>query len=298
MSEEGRIPAEGEPRLYRAVPRGTGRGWGPCMVCGGDARALRHDCAFFVPSRETGEAITSLFRHGAALDYRPFEPHWCQVKLCACDEHLPNLEALIVAVRSTADRRDGPGISAEMVAQFAAPPDVLHITYTNWKGERGRRSILPGRLLWGSNRWHPEPQWLVEALDMDKCATRTFALRAMRVLDRLVYPAPARPAAPAPERELAGPGRAALTDVEHDAIREAGEPEELATDGDGEWRETVPEELRPFIGVARARWNARSDEGNKWAALDSVERDGLVREAAEHWKAQRSTGSGRRAGAD
>lgn len=117
---ERRVATANDPRLYKARPRGIGGSWGACMVCGGDESALRNDCSFFVPTRETGEAIVSLFKQGAWLDYRPSEPGWCQVKITACDEHLSNLEALVGAVSATADRLDGPGISAEMVAQFVS----------------------------------------------------------------------------------------------------------------------------------------------------------------------------------
>lgn len=119
---EKRIPSDDEPRIFGATPRGMGSGWGACMVCGGSDTDLRNDCAFFVPSRETGERIVSMFIQGAKLDYRPFEPHWCQVKITACDEHKADLAGLITAVAATKDRRDGPGISAEMVRKFTREP--------------------------------------------------------------------------------------------------------------------------------------------------------------------------------
>lgn len=51
------------------------------------------------------------------------------------------------------------------------------IDYTNWKGERSTRTILPIRIYWGSNEWHKENQWLLEAHDIDKKAVRNFALK-------------------------------------------------------------------------------------------------------------------------
>jgi hypothetical protein len=53
---------------------------------------------------------------------------------------------------------------------------VFHLVYVNWKGERRERAVAPSRLFWGSTEWHPEPQWLVEALDVEKQTQRTFAL--------------------------------------------------------------------------------------------------------------------------
>lgn len=50
------------------------------------------------------------------------------------------------------------------------------IDYTNWKGERGFRKIVPDRVYFGSNEWHTKDQWLLEALDVERNATRTFAM--------------------------------------------------------------------------------------------------------------------------
>lgn len=51
------------------------------------------------------------------------------------------------------------------------------IDYTNWQGERSTRTILPIRMYWGSNEWHKEDQWLLEAHDLDKRAVRNFAFK-------------------------------------------------------------------------------------------------------------------------
>lgn len=51
------------------------------------------------------------------------------------------------------------------------------INYTNWKGETSDRTILPLRMFWGSNQWHKEEQWLLEAFDKEKHDTRTFAMK-------------------------------------------------------------------------------------------------------------------------
>jgi hypothetical protein len=108
-----RIATENDDRIYKANPRGLGGGWGPCMVCGeGD---LNIDCSFFTHSRETGEAIVSMFKKGVYLDYRHFEPNWIQVKIHVCNKHENNLKYLIKLVLKTEDRLDGPGISQEMV---------------------------------------------------------------------------------------------------------------------------------------------------------------------------------------
>lgn len=55
--------------------------------------------------------------------------------------------------------------------------DLVWIDYTNHKGERRERLILPQKLYWGSSQWHPEPQWLLAALDVEKKARRDFAMQ-------------------------------------------------------------------------------------------------------------------------
>jgi predicted DNA-binding transcriptional regulator YafY len=52
----------------------------------------------------------------------------------------------------------------------------VQIDYTNYRGERGFRRIYPLRLIYGSNEFHPEPQWMIEAFDVDRGIPRTFAL--------------------------------------------------------------------------------------------------------------------------
>lgn len=58
----------------------------------------------------------------------------------------------------------------------------LRILYTNWRGERRERVIRPISIFFGSNRWHPDLQWLVVAWDMEKKERRTFALTQMEFL--------------------------------------------------------------------------------------------------------------------
>ncbi len=56
------------------------------------------------------------------------------------------------------------------------PGEVVSLPYRNWRGETAVRSFIPRRLWWGSDEWHPEPQWLLTALDVEKGAERDFAL--------------------------------------------------------------------------------------------------------------------------
>lgn len=56
------------------------------------------------------------------------------------------------------------------------PGQPITLTYTNWRGETAERTIIPQRLWFGSTQWHPEPGWLLAAIDMEKDAERDFAL--------------------------------------------------------------------------------------------------------------------------
>ena len=57
---------------------------------------------------------------------------------------------------------------------------AVRILYTNYRGETALRSIVPERIHFGSTQWHPEPQWLLDALDLDKKEPRTFAIKDIR----------------------------------------------------------------------------------------------------------------------
>jgi len=48
--------------------------------------------------------------------------------------------------------------------------------YRNYRGETAVRRFVPISLYYGTSAWHPEPGWLLEAHDLDRDATRTFAL--------------------------------------------------------------------------------------------------------------------------
>lgn len=49
----------------------------------------------------------------------------------------------------------------------------VRILYRNWRGEVTVRTIKPVKLWHGSTEWHPELQWLLEAVDMGDPNKRT-----------------------------------------------------------------------------------------------------------------------------
>lgn len=53
----------------------------------------------------------------------------------------------------------------------------MSFVYQNYRGEVGTRSAIPVRVYYGATKWHPERQWLLEALDTQKGEMRAFALK-------------------------------------------------------------------------------------------------------------------------
>lgn len=56
-------------------------------------------------------------------------------------------------------------------------PSAIEGTYTNWREETGRRSVVPLQLHFGSTAWHQDSQWLLKARDTQSGKTRDFALK-------------------------------------------------------------------------------------------------------------------------
>jgi hypothetical protein len=119
---------------------------------------LRKQCAHFggLPAR-------------CLLDERTWSP--CVVPI-PCDK-CPNRAALSTLDAPQMDPRD-----AAKPSDFVFTPP-LAVDYTNWRGERRERNIYPVRSFFGSNEWHKEPQWLLEAIDPEDGKTKTFAFAGM-----------------------------------------------------------------------------------------------------------------------
>jgi hypothetical protein len=64
------------------------------------------------------------------------------------------------------------------VRESAAQPP-LTFTYRNHRGETAVRRVVPIRVWYGHTDWHPDPQWLMDAHDLDRGEVRTFALADM-----------------------------------------------------------------------------------------------------------------------
>ena len=56
----------------------------------------------------------------------------------------------------------------------------IKIVYTNYRGETSVRNIIPKELVFSSNEWHKEEQWLLVAFDIDKKLDRTFSCKDIK----------------------------------------------------------------------------------------------------------------------
>lgn len=54
---------------------------------------------------------------------------------------------------------------------------MVMIEYTNWRGEKSTRKIIPEKIYFGNTEWHPHPGWLLVAFDLEKGEMRHFALK-------------------------------------------------------------------------------------------------------------------------
>lgn len=60
------------------------------------------------------------------------------------------------------------------------PSAAVTIRYTDDAGVMSRRRVVPMWVKFTSNRWYPEPQWLMEAVDLDRGEIRSFAMKNVR----------------------------------------------------------------------------------------------------------------------
>jgi hypothetical protein len=54
---------------------------------------------------------------------------------------------------------------------------AIRFVYQNYAGKIAVRNAVPVRMTFGSNEWHKQRQWLMEAFDLDHGAMRTFAVK-------------------------------------------------------------------------------------------------------------------------
>ena len=59
------------------------------------------------------------------------------------------------------------------------------IDYTNYKGERERRTVTPKNIAFKSTEFHPQTQWILHAYDEDKKEFRDFAMANIHSWEQL-----------------------------------------------------------------------------------------------------------------
>jgi hypothetical protein len=65
------------------------------------------------------------------------------------------------------------------------PGDIIEFTYTNYKGKVGQRKAQVLRFYYAANEYHPEPQFILAAIDLDKGEPRGFAVKDISNLNVL-----------------------------------------------------------------------------------------------------------------
>lgn len=67
------------------------------------------------------------------------------------------------------------------MSEFSVEPEKgVNVLYTNWQGKTAIRRIVPIEVKWETSEWHPEPQWILDAWDIEKDARRSFAMKDIR----------------------------------------------------------------------------------------------------------------------
>lgn len=110
------------------------------------------------------------------------------------------------AVEALAQKRDDLAADVAQGSPSATRNDHVTILYTNWKGRTAVRRIVPapppdllGAWYHGAcEPWHPEPQWLMRALDVDLEEYRVFAVSGVRAWGVEAVDAALTAAQPAP----------------------------------------------------------------------------------------------------
>jgi predicted DNA-binding transcriptional regulator YafY len=80
----------------------------------------------------------------------------------------------------------------------------ITFTYRNWRGEVAERIASPTGLWFGASDHHPRPQWLMDAMDLERKAVRSFAVADMSSVNpagiRVTVPVPGRVTVTRPAR--------------------------------------------------------------------------------------------------
>lgn len=59
--------------------------------------------------------------------------------------------------------------------ESTTPP--LRFEYKNWQGQTAVRTVMPIKIWYGTTEFHPEEQYFLKALDVEKKEERDFAVK-------------------------------------------------------------------------------------------------------------------------
>lgn len=94
--------------------------------------------------------------------------------------HGPDLDVFVDRESGMAhkipDNIDDDEVPFDEIPIEATRARIVEIDYTNYRGERSTRLIIPGRMHFGATEYHENPQWLLDAVDVQRSVNRTFAL--------------------------------------------------------------------------------------------------------------------------
>jgi predicted DNA-binding transcriptional regulator YafY len=77
-------------------------------------------------------------------------------------------------------------------ALYAQDGRRVKFVYTNWRGETSERQVEMYAVFWGATEWHPEPQWMLQAFDLEKREHRLFAMRDIKDVQHEILSADCR----------------------------------------------------------------------------------------------------------
>ncbi|WP_234891478.1 hypothetical protein [Agrobacterium vitis] len=120
------------------------------------------------PAQEVGGVMVTLAAYCLAHDLNMHE---------AGEIELARIWTKVEKIRAKQAAKPTGSALPIAVAKMPAQDVPVTLNYTNYRGETSERTILPKNIWFGSTEWHPEPQWLLTAFDLEKKADRDFALK-------------------------------------------------------------------------------------------------------------------------
>ena len=105
------------------------------------------------------------------------------VYLCVNPFFYNSLSMFAAAKDALYDQEHGgdPGVIYNMVTN---KPVFFSLDYTNWRGVRSTRKVLPQQIAYMESEYHPGgPQLMLVALDIEKNSVRHFPLNAIHSWD-------------------------------------------------------------------------------------------------------------------